>query len=687
MQTASDRKTTVFISYRRQGGFVLAKYIFDHLHAAGYDVFMDVQSLGAGEFEQTTLAEVAARDYFLLVLTSGSLKGIVHENDWLRKELMQAVKSGRTVVPVLAEKFKFEDRRVQEVLKKLPPALQALPLFNAVRIPQPEYFDSAMERLRSFLKAIADSAPSHGTNKSSGTAAAPKSVAEAQSALHGLTLPPVTSLTKTHSATPWSDLQATFAGTGVIGADALTPKKSSPGSLKGPVAPPRPPAPTLKEIFGGLSWTKVSKADKYLLEESGDADFKDPGKVVYQGPMTSWLDLSDLSREPLLPPSLTRFTQTSPVKYYRVKAIGKGAAGESDLSNIVTVESDRSNIATLATAKSVAKPRPRTPTLKETFGGLSWTEVRDADKYVLEESGDADFKDPGKVVYQGPMTWMNLAREPSSPPSLTRFTQTSPVKYYRVKAIGKGAAGESDLSNIVTVESDRSNIAAFAGAKLVTPLRPRTPTLKETFGGLSWTKVRDADKYVLEESGDADFKQPGKVVYQGPMTWMNLAREPSSPPSLTRFTQTSPVKYYRVKAIGKGAAGESDLSNIVTVESDRSNIAAFAGAKLVTPLRPRTPTLKETFGGLSWTEVRDADKYVLEESGDADFKQPGKVVYQGPMTWMNLAREPSSPPSLTRFTQTSPVKYYRVKAIGKGAAGESDWSNIVGDRLDLSGHI
>ena len=43
--------------------------------------------------------------------------------------------------------------------------------------------------------------------------------------------------------------------------------------------------------------------------------------------MTSWLDLSDLSREPLLPPSLTRFTQTSPVKYYRVKAIGKGAAG------------------------------------------------------------------------------------------------------------------------------------------------------------------------------------------------------------------------------------------------------------------------------------------------------------------------------------------------------------------------
>src|SRR5437773_7027571 len=133
---------------------------------------------------------------------------MVRENEWLRKELVRAVKSGRTVVPVLADDFKCEDHRVEEVLERLPPALQALPKFNAVRIPLPEYFDSAMERLRSFLKANVDSAPSHGTDKSSGTAAAPKSVVQAQSALHGLTLPPVANLTKTQSATPWSDLQA-----------------------------------------------------------------------------------------------------------------------------------------------------------------------------------------------------------------------------------------------------------------------------------------------------------------------------------------------------------------------------------------------------------------------------------------------------------------------------------------------
>jgi hypothetical protein len=430
VQATNDRKTTVFVSYRRQGGFLLAKYIFDYLHAAGYDVFMDVHSLGAGEFEQTTLAQVAARDYFLLVLTSGSLKGMIRENDWLRKELMQAIKSGRTVVPVLAEDFKFEDHRVQEALKKLPRALQNLSTFNAVRIPQPEYFDSAMERLRQFLKAR-EAAPSHGTDKSSGAAVARKSAAQAQSALHRLTLPPVNSLTKTQSATPWSDLQATLAGRGVAGVDAPT--------LKKPVAPLRLPAPTLtKEIFG-LAWTEIFLADTYVLEESDDAKFANPGKVVYRGPNTSWMSLLSWGKlGPLFPP---------PSKHYRVKAIGKVSMGESGWSNIVTIvtgESGLSRFAPIATTKPVAPPRLPAPTLtRETFG-LSWTKVSKVDTYVLEESDDAKFANPGKVVYRGPNTLHFLFSHKPSP----LFSLRPPSKHYRVKAIGKGS-GESGWSNIV----------------------------------------------------------------------------------------------------------------------------------------------------------------------------------------------------------------------------------------------
>ena len=79
--------------------------------------------------------------------------------------------------------------------------------------------------------------------------------------------------------------------------------------------------------------------------------------------------------------------------------------------------------------------------------------------------------------------------------------------------------------------------------------------------------------------------------------------------------------------------------------------------------------------------------YVLEESGDAEFKNPGKVVYRGPKTsWVNMSatslpqtRTSLRPKSLTDIL-IPPSKYYRVKAIGKGGAGESGWSNIVRDR-------
>jgi TIR domain len=428
---ASDRKPSVFVSYRRETGFYLAKYIFDRLHLAGYDVFMDVHSLGAGEFEQTTLAQIAARDYFLLVITPGSLRGMTRKQDWLRKELMQAVESKRTVVPVLADGVKFEDADVQEVLRKLPPVLRDLPSFNAIRIPPPEYFDSAMKRLISFLKITALSAPS--TPKPSREAAAtkirirkaaapPKSVTQAQSALHGLTLPPPTSLPKTQSAAPWSALQATLPGSGLFVMDA----------------------PTLEETFlGVLKWTKVPPAYKYVLEESIDSNFGRPS-TVYEGRNTSY--------RPKTKRGLFQIWN------YRVKAIGLGR--ESDWSNVVII-----------TGKAVTTQAPRnlrqgvsqserpapfklwplaTPSLKEDIsGGLTWTGGVLGATYVLEVSRDRKFT-PGKVAYKGPNTsWVPHSSFPGRLQIPVRL-------HYRVKAIGLGVQ-QSPWSNVVGIDVDRSN--------------------------------------------------------------------------------------------------------------------------------------------------------------------------------------------------------------------------------------
>ena len=66
-----SRSRSVFISYRRHvGGVALALY--QHLVAAAVDAFYDLESIRAGRFESVILRQIAARPYFLLVLTPGT---------------------------------------------------------------------------------------------------------------------------------------------------------------------------------------------------------------------------------------------------------------------------------------------------------------------------------------------------------------------------------------------------------------------------------------------------------------------------------------------------------------------------------------------------------------------------------------------------------------------------------------
>ncbi|MBN1966081.1 MAG: toll/interleukin-1 receptor domain-containing protein, partial [Anaerolineae bacterium] len=64
----ADPQKTVFISYRRNVSSFIARAIFMDLRAHGYDVFMDVESIDAGEFDRIILGQIAARAHFLVIL-------------------------------------------------------------------------------------------------------------------------------------------------------------------------------------------------------------------------------------------------------------------------------------------------------------------------------------------------------------------------------------------------------------------------------------------------------------------------------------------------------------------------------------------------------------------------------------------------------------------------------------------
>jgi hypothetical protein len=158
-QQAIVESNSVFISYRRETSDFVARAVFLSLKQHGYDVFMDVESIAAGKFDTIILEEIAARPYFLLILTPNCLTRCKKVNDWLRREIEQALSTERIIVPVTAHGFDYT-----EIDEYLPHSVATeLRRFNGLDVSH-LYFTQALDRLCSqFL--LPTSVPIRGTSK------------------------------------------------------------------------------------------------------------------------------------------------------------------------------------------------------------------------------------------------------------------------------------------------------------------------------------------------------------------------------------------------------------------------------------------------------------------------------------------------------------------------------------------
>jgi formylglycine-generating enzyme required for sulfatase activity len=144
-----DNQKTVFISYRRAQSRHWARSMFLDLKANGWDVFLDVDTIDSGDFDRIILNQIGARAHFILLISEGSMQRCTNEGDWLLREIEEAVRLQRNIVPIVDEGVDFDHE-----MSHLPPALRndiskknALPWNHF-------YFDSAMEKLRTrFLKS------------------------------------------------------------------------------------------------------------------------------------------------------------------------------------------------------------------------------------------------------------------------------------------------------------------------------------------------------------------------------------------------------------------------------------------------------------------------------------------------------------------------------------------------------
>ncbi len=152
----ADKGFDAFISYRRETGSDLASLIKIQLENRYHKrIFLDVKELQVGRFDEMLLTRIEETPNFILILSKDSLDRCVIKTDWLKREIMQAIKTGRNIIPVLAPGFSLPS---EELWKNLPAEMQVLQSLNGITYNH-IYQDTAIEKILSYMIAEVPTLP------------------------------------------------------------------------------------------------------------------------------------------------------------------------------------------------------------------------------------------------------------------------------------------------------------------------------------------------------------------------------------------------------------------------------------------------------------------------------------------------------------------------------------------------
>ncbi len=136
-----------FISYRRKNGYAVAKMLREMLKARGVSAFMDLDELRSGTFDDKILLAIESSPSFLLILPPGALDRCAREGDWLAREIIAAVDSGRKIVPVLCDGFVWPTLWPETTPEKI----RNLAKLNSV-IMSEVYIDATVDKVIEYMR-------------------------------------------------------------------------------------------------------------------------------------------------------------------------------------------------------------------------------------------------------------------------------------------------------------------------------------------------------------------------------------------------------------------------------------------------------------------------------------------------------------------------------------------------------
>ncbi len=136
----------IFISYRRVDGRDYARNIMQALKIMGYPrVFFDFNSLRDGIFNTQILDAIYSCKDFILVISPLALKNCGREGDWVAKEIREALKYNKKIIPVVIEDT-FKDWPTD-----FPKDLSSIKDIQFHKMVTDEYFEDSMEKLSTRL--------------------------------------------------------------------------------------------------------------------------------------------------------------------------------------------------------------------------------------------------------------------------------------------------------------------------------------------------------------------------------------------------------------------------------------------------------------------------------------------------------------------------------------------------------
>ncbi|CAG0888489.1 unnamed protein product [Cyprideis torosa] len=144
-----NKPLDVFISYRRSTGSQLASLLKVHMQLRGFSVFIDVERLEAGKFDNNLLQSIRQAKHFLLVLTPNALDRCIGDDqtkDWVHKEIVAALEAKCNIIPII-DNFQWPET------EKLPEDMRAVCYFNGVRWIH-DYQDACVEKAIRFMTGV-----------------------------------------------------------------------------------------------------------------------------------------------------------------------------------------------------------------------------------------------------------------------------------------------------------------------------------------------------------------------------------------------------------------------------------------------------------------------------------------------------------------------------------------------------